>query len=67
MNTQMTSLFFEREIYEYSTAEVALLMSGCIKFRVSFLANTGIDHFRSCTIAGTCMHVCLFGGFVPYR
>ena len=28
-----------------------------MKFRVSFLADTGIDAFRSCTIAGACMHV----------
>ena len=28
-----------------------------MKFRASFLANTGIDPFRSCTIAGACMHV----------
>ena len=48
---------FDREIHEYCMADVAMLKSGCIKFRASFLANTGIDPFRSCTIAGACMHV----------
>ena len=38
-------------------ADVALLKSGCMKFRASFLADTGIDPFRSCTITGACMHV----------
>ena len=36
---------------------MALLKSGCMKFRASFLADTGIDPFCSCTIAGACMHV----------
>ena len=48
---------FDREIHEYCTVDVALLKSGCMKFRASFLADTGIDPFRSCTIAGACMHV----------
>ena len=38
-------------------ADVALLKSGCMKFKASFLTDTGIDPFRSCTIAGACMHV----------
>ena len=38
-------------------ADVALLKSGCMKFRDSFLADTGIDPFRSCTIDSACMHV----------
>ena len=48
---------FNREIHQYCTADVALLKSVCMKFRASFLADTGIDPFRSCTIAGACMHV----------
>ena len=48
---------FDREIHEYCTAAVALLKFGCMKFRASFLADTGIDPFRSCIIAGACMHV----------
>ena len=36
---------------------MALLKSGCMKFKASFLADTGIDPFRSCTIASACMHV----------
>ena len=36
---------------------MALLKSGCMKFRASFLADTGIDPFRSCTIVSACMHV----------
>ena len=48
---------FDREIHEYCMADVALLKSGCMKFRASFLADTGIDPFCSCTIAGACMHV----------
>ena len=47
------------EIYKYCTADVALLKSGCMKFRVSFLIDTGIDPYQSCTIAGACMHVFL--------
>ena len=31
--------------------------SGCMKFNASYLADTGIDLFRSCTIACACMHV----------
>ena len=38
-------------------ADVALLKSGCTKFRAFFLADTEIDHFRSCRIVGACMHV----------
>ena len=41
---------FDREIHEYCTANVALLKSACMKFKVSFLAHTGIDSFRSCTV-----------------
>ena len=48
---------FDREIHDYSMAAVGLLKSGCMKFTVSFLADTGIDYFRRCTIAGACMHV----------
>ena len=48
---------FDREIHEYCTADVALPKSGCMKLRASFLADTVIDHFRSCTIAGACIHV----------
>ena len=48
---------FDREIHEYCMADVALLKSGCIKFRASFLDDNGIDHFISCTIAGAYMHV----------
>ena len=48
---------FDREIHEYCTADVALPKSGCMKFMAWFLADTGIDPFRSCTIAGSCMHV----------
>ena len=33
------------------------LVSGCMKCMVSFLAATGIDPFRSCTMVGACMHV----------
>ena len=36
---------------------MALLKSCYIKFRGSFLADTGINPFRSCTIAGAFMHV----------
>ena len=36
---------------------MALLKSGCMKFRDSSLADIGIYSFRSCTIAGSCMHV----------
>ena len=36
---------------------MALLKSGCIKFGALFLRDTGIDHFRSCTFSGACMHV----------
>ena len=38
-------------------ADVALLKSGCMKFWTLFLVGTEIDPFRSCTIAGACMHV----------
>ena len=48
---------FDREIHEYCTTNMTLLKSGCMKFRASFLADTGIDPFRSCTIASACMHV----------
>ena len=34
-----------------------MLKSSCMKFRDSFHTETGIDPFRSCTIAGACMHV----------
>ena len=51
VNTQITK-FFYREIHEYCT-----LKSGCMKFKASFLADTGIDSFRSCTITGACLHV----------
>ena len=44
---------FDREIHDYCTADVTLLKSGYMKIRASFL----IDPFRSCTIAGACMHV----------
>ena len=50
-------LIFDRQIHEYCTADVALLKSGCMKFRVSFLVDTGRDPFRSCTIAGACIRV----------
>ena len=48
---------FDSKIHEYCMADVAVLKSGCITFRASFLADTGIDPFRNCTIAGACMHV----------
>ena len=48
---------FDREIHEYCTADVALLKYGCMKFTVLFIADTGIDSFRNCTIVGACMHV----------
>ena len=38
-------------------ADVALLKYGCMKFRASFLADTGIDPFLSCTIAGAYIQV----------
>ena len=59
VSTQTTSLFFDCEIHEYCTADVALLKPGFMKFRGSFLADTGINPFRSCTIAGACVHVFL--------
>ena len=48
---------FDSEIHDYCTAGVALIKVGCMMFRVSFLSDTGIDLFRSCTIACACMHV----------
>ena len=45
---------FDREIHQYCTADVALLKSGCMKFRASFLLDTEIDPFHSYTIAGAC-------------
>ena len=48
---------FDSKIHEYCMADVALLKSGCTKFRALFLADTEIDHFRSCRIVGACMHV----------
>ena len=51
----MTSLFLTAR-FTNSMADVALLKSDCMKFRASFLSDTGIDIFRSCTIAGSCMH-----------
>ena len=38
---------FDREIHLYCTADVTLLKSGCMKYSASFLADTGIDPFRS--------------------
>ena len=48
---------FPKEIHEYCKADVQLLKSGCIRFRHAFIKDTGIDPFRSCTIAGACMSV----------
>ena len=48
---------FDREIHKYGMVDVALLKSGCMKFRVLFLDDTGTDSFRSYTIAGDYMHV----------
>ena len=48
---------FSKEIDECCKADVQLLKSGCIRFRNAFIKDTGINPFRSCTIAGACMNV----------
>ena len=51
------NFIFDRKAQEYYKADVALLKSGYMTFRASFLADTEIDSFRSCTIAVACMQV----------
>ena len=48
---------FADELKSYCQADVALLRAGCVKFRSSFMASTGVDPFRQVTIASTCMEV----------
>ena len=48
---------FAKEIHGYCKADVQLLKSGCFKFRNTFITDTGIYPFQSCTIAGACMNV----------
>ena len=57
-STQTTSLcLIARFTNTVRTADVALLKSGCMKFMASFLRDTGIGPFHSCTIVGACMHM----------
>ena len=48
---------FAKEIHDYCKADVQLLKAGCMKFRAAFIADTGLDPFQNCTIAGSCMDV----------
>ena len=48
---------FANEIHDYCKADVQLLKSGCIKFRNTFITDTGIHPFQSCTIVVACMNV----------
>ena len=48
---------FAKYIHEYCKADVQLLKSGCIKFRNTFITDTGIYPFHSSTIAGSYMNV----------
>ena len=48
---------FAKEIHDFCKADVQLLKSGCIQFRKTFITDTGIDPFQSCTIAGACRNV----------
>ena len=48
---------FSKEIHQYCQSDVALLKSGCMKFRSAFMSDTNIDPFQYCSIASAYMAV----------
>ena len=58
---------FSKEIHQYCQSDVALLKSGCMKFRSAFMSDTGIDPFQYCTIASACMAVLRTSHLLPKR
>ena len=56
---------FSKEIHQYCQSDVALLKSGCMKFRSAFMSDTGIDPFQYCTIASACMAVLRTSHLLP--
>ena len=56
---------FSKEIHQYCQSDVALLKSGCMKFRSAFKSDTGIDSFQYCTIASAYMAVLRTSHLLP--